>query len=356
MLDSITQPIPRITAAVRDRTKPESVHLAAAIGVVLVGYSYLAALWPVRHGVTPDAVQLAREWLNFPLGVGDDFGVLGVGLLLAAGGFWAAGQLADARGRLAWLALVRGYLPYALACTIAWLLLLGEAEPFTEPRHVDPTAGGYPANLLLIDRLTGDGALLGLGWAVVVAGCTAVLLGATAALLARGRWLALLGLAAQLAVVAVVSITAAGASGWYHELGLLLALCVFPLLGQLVWVARAHDVGWAAAPIGVGCLAVLVAAERGYPELSRTWLPLTLVYTALVLLLVVRMKRPAGRVVRWLGTRAYAVALMVCAIGYPLLGALYRVDLPFGLALPLGLATTLGVAEVVYRITGVAAR
>lgn len=353
----LTQPIPAVVEPAPAPPKPGGMHLVVALGVVLIGYSYLAALWPVRHGFTPDAVQLAREWLNFPLGIGDDFGLLGAGLLLVAGGFWAAGQLADDPRRLAWLALVRGYLPYALACTISWLLLLGQAEPLTAPRHVDPTAGGYPANLLLVDRVLGEGALLGLGWGVAVAGCSAVLLAGTAALLTRGRWLALLGLAVQLAVVAAVSVTAAGTGGWYHELGRLLALVVFPLLGQLVWVARAHSgTGWAAAPIGVGCLAVLVAAERGYPELGGSWLALTLVYAVLVVLLVARADPRGGRVVRWLGSRGYPTALLVCAIGYPLLGALDRVDVPFWLALPLGVLATLLIAEIVHRLTGVLAR
>jgi hypothetical protein len=353
----LTQPIPAVVEPAPAPPKPGGMHLVVALGVVLIGYSYLAALWPVRHGFTPDAVQLAREWLNFPLGIGDDFGLLGAGLLLVAGGFWAAGQLADDPRRLAWLALVRGYLPYALACTISWLLLLGQAEPLTAPRHVDPTAGGYPANLLLVDRVLGEGALLGLGWGVAVAGCSAVLLAGTAALLTRGRWLALLGLAVQLAVVAAVSVTAAGTGGWYHELGRLLALVVFPLLGQLVWVARAHSgTGWAAAPIGVGCLAVLVAAERGYSELGGSWLALTLVYAVLVVLLVARANPVGGRVVRWLGSRGYPTALLVCAIGYPLLGALDRVDVRFWLALPLGVLATLLIAEIVHRLTGVLAR
>lgn len=380
-----TQPIPVVPAQVDEPApgKPAGMHLVAAIGLVLVIYSYLVGLWPVRHGFTPDVVLAGREWLNFPLGIGADFGLLGVGLLLAAGGFWACGQLTGdglrlaapagsglrltgLRGggrRLAGLAVVRGYLPYALACTISWLLLLGRAQPLTSPRAVDPSAGTFPANLGMVDRLTGQDALLGLGWGVAVAGCTAVLFTATAALLTSGRWLALLGLAVQLAVVAGIALTAAGAGGWYHDLGLLLTWCVFPLLGQLVWVVHSHagGGGWAAALIGVGCLALLVAAERSYTELGGMWLPLTWTYAALVVLLAARAAAHGGRadrghVVRWLGSRAYLAGLFVCAIGYPLIGALYRVDVPFWVGLPLAVAVTLGIAEVVYRLTGALAR
>lgn len=352
-----TQPIPAVPS---ETPAPGGQHVVAALGVVLVLYGYLFGLGSVRHGPTPDLLLASREWLNFPLGLGADFGLLGVALLLAAGGFWAGSQLGE-RG-LAWRAVIRGYLPYALTCTISLLLLLGGAAPLTVPREVEADAGGYALNLLLIDRLTGQDALVGLGWGVAVAGCTAVLLAITATLFTRGgRWLALGGLAAQLALVAVLSLTAAGTGGWYHELGLLLTWCVFPLLGLTVRTARAREYGWAAAPVGVGCLTLLVAAERGYPEVAGQWLPLTWTYTALIVLLAAWAvahggRTDAARAVRWLASRAVAIALLVCAIGYPLLGGLDNAGLPLWLGLLLGLAATLGLAEVVHRLAGVLAR
>lgn len=352
----LTQPIPRVAAPPEPPPDPASMHRVAAIGLVLVGYSYLAALWPVRHGETPGVVLIVREWLNFPLGVGGDFGLLGIGLLLLAGGYWAAGMLTGGHGgRLAWLAVARGYLPYALACTIGFLLLLGAAEPLTRPRRVDPTAGGYPTNLLLVDRLAGEGALVGVGWAVAVAGCFAVLLAITAVLLRRGPMAVWLGAVGQLAVVAAVNVTAAGAGGWYHQLGVLAGFCVFPLLGELVWLARSTRAGWLAAPLCAGCLAVLIAAERTYPQLGVDWFPLTLVYTLLIALLAIK-GGPPSRVTTWLGARAYAGSLLVCVIGYPLLSALHKVDVPFWLGLPLATAVTLLIADIVHRLTAVLAR
>lgn len=364
-----TQPIPAVQTATTARPsqppRPAGMYVMAAAGVVLVLYSYLVALWPVRHGFTPDVVLATREWLSFPLGVGADFGLFGIGLLLAAGGFWACDRLTRpglGRGRLLWQVVARGYLPYVLACTLSYLLLLGNAEPFTEPRRPDPEPGTLPLNLLLAERLAGHDSLIGLGWAVAAAFLTAVLIALTAPLLTRSRWLALTGLAVQLVVISAVVLTAAAAGGWYHKLGELTTWCMFALVGQLAWVVRRHPgSGWPAGPIGVGCLAVFVAAEHGYQLLAEQWLPVTLLFVALVVLLAARApahggKADSNRVVRWLGSRAYPAVLLACALGYPLVGGLYYAKLPFGFAVLIAIAVTLALAEAVHRLSVVIAR
>jgi hypothetical protein len=251
---------------------------------------------------------------------------------------------------LLWRVVALGYLPYLLAGLISFVLLFGDAEPLTEPRRADPDGMTLPMNLLLVDRVTGQDALIGLGWGVTAAAFTAVLIAVTAPMLTRGRWLALGGLALQLVVIGLTALTGTDAGGWYHE------------FGQLAWIVRRHPgSGWAAAPLGVGCLVVIVAAERGYAAQAAQWLPLTFTFVALVTLLAVRACAHGGRVdrarlVRWLGSRAYPAALLACAIGYPLLGVLYHAKLPFGLAVVIALAVTLALAEAVHRLGAVIAR
>jgi len=358
-----TQPIP-VVQDEPEPPRPAGMYVTAAVGAVLVLYSYLVALWPVRHGFTPDLVLAVREWVTFPLGIGADFGLFGVGLLLAAGGFWACSRLAEpgGRGRLLWRVVALGYLPYLLASLISFVLLFGDAEPLTEPRRADPDGMTLPMNLLLVDRVTGQDALIGRGWGVTAAAFIAVLIAVTAPMLTGGRWLALGGLALQLVVIGLIALTGTDAGGWYHEFGQLVTWCLFGLVGQLAWIVRRHPgSGWAAAPLGVGCLVVIVAAERGYAAQAAQWLPLTFTFVALVTLLAVRACAHGGRVdrarlVRWLGSRAYPAALLACAIGYPLLGVLYHAKLPFGLAVVIALAVTLALAEAVHRLGAVIAR
>lgn len=347
--DPTTEPIPRVDPH-------PGAHLIAGIGGVLVLYSYLLALWPVQHGDTPGLVRVVREWLNASLGIGQDFGVLGIGLLLFAAGYVAAGHAAFRRfALLGRQVLTRGYLPYVVAVAVGWLAVALRAQPLSEPTDVTASGSSWVAGLLLVDRFTGDGTPLALGWAVAAAAVFAAAFAATAVLLPR--WPVLTAFL-QLAAVGTVALTGTQVDGWYHELGTLATFAVLPVLGVLVWAVRDRRSGWVAAPAGVAALAVYVVADRGYDDLTGWWYPLTLVYVVLIgLLCVVRGQRlDRTRAVRWLGSRAYLTGLLACTVGYPLLGLLTDVGIPHAVALAPACVVTGVLADALHRTAAVVSR
>ncbi|MFL6119766.1 hypothetical protein [Actinophytocola sp.] len=72
------------------RTVP--VTLLRAGAALLGAYGYVLGLWLARHGLNPEPVATVREWVNRPLGLGEDFGPLAVMLLLAATGYAIGGR------------------------------------------------------------------------------------------------------------------------------------------------------------------------------------------------------------------------------------------------------------------------
>ncbi|MBA0127506.1 hypothetical protein H0B56_18330 [Haloechinothrix sp. YIM 98757] len=325
------------------------VRLTLALGIVLVGYSYLVALWPSRYQVTPRPVVLAREWLNFPLGIGEDFGMLGVALLLLSLGYTAADAVSRLGTRRACATLlVRGYLPFAFAATLSWLLLLAGARPFTDGAPGQLSISAYLSNLALVDGLLGEQTLFGLGWVIVVGTLFCLLVLATAALLTR---VPLAATAVQLAVAVTAVVAGGTAGGWVAELGQLSVYLSFPLLGELIWTVRERGVpGWAAAPAGLGCLAVVIAGERIYPELAGWLYALTTVYAVLILLLSLARGAGPGRstIVGWAADRTYPLFLLIGVVGYPILFAFD--DVAFAVALPLAVAGTVAAAEGLFRL------
>ncbi|SNR68411.1 hypothetical protein SAMN06265360_114119 [Haloechinothrix alba] len=337
------------TAVSGSPTTMPGIRLTLALGIVLVGYSYLVALWPSRYQATPRPVVLAREWLNFPLGIGEDFGMLGVALLLLSLGYTAADTVSRlGTGRACATLLVRGYLPFALVVTLSWLLLLAGARPFTDGAPGDPAISAYLSNLALVDGLVAEQTLFGLSWVIVVGALFCLLVLATAALSTR---VPLASVAVQLAVVVTAVVSGWAAGGRVAELGLLSVYLSVPLLGELIWTVRERGVpGWAAAPAGLGCLAVVIAGERIYPELAGWLYALTIVYAVLILLLSLARGSRLGRstIVGWAADRTYPLFLLIGVVGYPILFAFD--DVAFAVALPLAVGGTVVTAEGLFRL------
>jgi peptidoglycan/LPS O-acetylase OafA/YrhL len=316
-----------------------------ALAVVLVGYSYLGALWAVRHGHPATwVVDMVREWLNGPLGLGEDFGFLGLALLLVLFGASLPARSVAEGGRAALLRLVaRGYPPLACAVTVAAALLAMGAEPLTEPARAVPTARGYLANLVLVaDLADGHTNLVPLAWVVTVAAGYVGLVLATLPLLRRRPWLAVL---VQLAVAGAVL---AGAAG--HQLSVLASYLPLPILGELVWAARTRRLRpWLAGVLGLAAWSLLVLAGRLDEGLAQWWYPLATVYAVPLVMLLGRAEALArGGLLRWLASRCYPLVLLVGVLGYPLLG-LCDGRLTAWLAYPAALLVTAGGAELCHR-------
>ncbi|MFC4005144.1 hypothetical protein ACFS2C_26940 [Prauserella oleivorans] len=319
-----------------DRPRSQELRPIAAGAVCLVAYSYLWAWWLNARGETPAVLLTVREWVNVPLGIGEDFGVLGLGLLLAVGGFVVTeSTVRRGPGATAGLLAVRAGLPLVMVALLAAALVLSGARPL----GVADTGRPTPLGSVVAD--------FGFGWVVWTGVVFCVLLGVTAPLL-RGRP----GVAAalHLAVLAALVVTGADADGWYTQVGLLASFGTFPVAGAVVWCALdGRLAGWAAGLLGVGCYALLVVAEHGYPDLAGWWYPLTWMYAVGLVLLAGVRPLPCPAPVRWAAERAYALLLGMGVAGYATLNALDGL-VPWVVALLAALVVTGAVGEVVHRL------
>ncbi|QFU85355.1 hypothetical protein [Amycolatopsis sp. YIM 10] len=252
------------------------VTLLSASAAVLTAYGYLFGQWADLHDQRFGLLDVTREWIARPLGLGEDFGPLGLMLLLVAAGYAAAA------GR----ALGELY-PLAALVVIAHLL--------------PPTAGLVP-----------------LGWVAVLALIGFLLARGTALLPARYRWT---GQLAQL----VLALNAVALADFVPDLSA--AAAFFPLFvaGQLLHTNRAGLLpAWACGLLIAAALAVVAIADRVVPELDGWWYPLAATYAMLLGAVAFLLAGPtadriaANPVVRWLAERVWWLIPLYAAVGHPL--------------------------------------
>jgi hypothetical protein len=317
-VEAATQPIAVVTA------KPSGLHAPVALGTVLVAYSFLGGLWLNRHGHSPEWLVLVREWFNKPLGLGEDFGLLGTSLLLMSAGHLLVSRAMSA----AWPRFLR-QLAWQAGPALVIAVVLGVLfSLFADPL---PLVLDYRANPLAFALLT----------AVVFAGLCVL----TAPLLPRRPVVAV---AVQLVVVVVV-IAVAGVGG-LQQWGILAALVSLPICGELLWLSRAGLARfWETAPPALVALALPVVSEHLFREAANWWFPVAAAVALMLMLLAVRGQARAAhpRPVEWLVSRSPYLVLLCGVLAYPLLGLL---PLPFNyvVALPVwGLG-----AELLHRWFG----
>ncbi|WP_394614687.1 hypothetical protein JNUCC0626_33115 [Lentzea sp. JNUCC 0626] len=340
---------------VRTRSVPGLTVLAAA-GVFLVGYSYLFGLWPSRYAESPDLLVVIRAWVNQPTGIGEDFGFLGVAVLLLVAGYVVSEAAARLSSRQLLMLLVRTVLPVVVgAVLVSTLLVLVGATPLTEPAEPSLSFWAVLANLLLVPRLFGQPSLLGLDAPVTAALLFVLLLFAIRPLLRYP----VIAAVVQLEVVGGVILLGgwaneADASSFLHALGLIAGYLPLLLIGQLAWMFQTSALN---ARFGVGFgfagLVLLVVHDRLFPELDGWWHPLSGAYAVLLLLIALPRGASVAGVapVRWLASRALPLFFSILVVGYAVLG-LQRGWMPLVLAIPIAFAVAGLCAEGVHRAVG----
>jgi hypothetical protein len=263
--------------------------VARATGICLVVYSYLGGLWLDRHGQSFGLVDVVREWLNRPLGVGEDFGVLGLMLLLLASGYAAKPGLDLPR-------LVRIAAPVGVAAVLAGVLSLVHAEVLVEP----------------------------LVWVVAIE----LVLWPFSAIRAPG-WLVPLVLLLAVAVLLLVGVSP----------GFAMPVVLFPLavLGRVLGDAGLP--GWAKVLFGLGVWGLLAWTEVVVPGVAQWWYPLTALVAVLLFLVALRADDTVGTrpAVRWLAERSRWLLVLTGVLGWAVLG----LGLPFPVGFPLAVAAIL---------------
>jgi hypothetical protein len=291
-------------------TRTVPVTLLRAGGAVLGVHGYLVTLWLTRHGSDPAPVAVVREWVARPLGLGEDFGPLGVMLLLVCTG-WTAGGTGFRP-----LRLVAVCLPAVVASALA-------------------VAG---TRLGLADVTTIDGVLAPLAW---VAGLQ--LIGWVVALDPR-TWPSVL---ATLAAVGVLAVFA------QDTLGRPLLFLPLVLIGLVT--RRVLDrslTSWAGLLLGAGCAAAVIGADRAFPVLAQWWYPVAATYAVLLFLVAVYVPGPTAAalathpVPRWLADRAEWLLLLGGVVGFAVLGVL-----PNAAGMVAALVATGVAADLCHRLT-----
>ncbi|MGW5050824.1 hypothetical protein [Actinokineospora sp. NPDC004072] len=286
----------------RGRAMPPGLVLAAALAVPVVCYSYLGGLWLNQHGYSPDFLVVVRDWVNRPLGVGEDFGVLALCVLLMVAGYAGA-------ARTGVRAALSVGIPGALAVGAAALGLSALVWPF----------------------------------AVLVA--YALLLLVTAPL--RGR--PLITLAVQLVAVAC-AVVLVGARD--QEALDKLAFTVLPVMGQVLWLVRAKAITAVSGGIAVVAgWAVVAAAEPHHPAWEGRWFPVTVCYAVLVVLVALPSGELLGRSapVRAVATRAAWVVGLIGPVGLTVQDLLHPAA-PWPLIVLAGVVATAAAAEAGHRL------
>jgi len=270
--------------------------LARAFGICLVVYSYLGGLWLDRHGQRFGLVDVVREWLDRPLGIGEDFGVLGLMLLLLASGHAVRPGLDVPR-------LVRIAVPAGVGAVLAVVLPLFGGEVLVEP----------------------------LVWVVAIE----LVLWPVGALVARTpAWLVPLVLLLLVGVFLLVGVPP----------GFAMPVVLFPLavLGLVFGDDRLP--GWASVLFGLSVWGLLAWTEAVVPGVAQWWYPLTALVAVLVFLVTLRADDTVGTrpAVHWLARRSRWLLVLTGTLGWTVLGF----GLPFPVGFPLALAVVLLVAEL----------
>jgi hypothetical protein len=275
-------------------TRPDAV---VALGICLVAYGSLVGLWPARHGYALDLSIVIREWVNKPLGIGEDFGFLGVTLLLIACGMVTTGNLVRRLGP-----------PLGAGVVLGALAMVLGAHPLVE--LVRPVAA------LLISTVV--------WW-----------------LTRRWPWLSVL-LQLEVAYFLVLAGAAPGADAFLHELGLVAEYLPALLIGRLIRLGTER-----ALLLGALCVSLFGVAEHLYEDLSGWWHTLTVVY-AVLLTLLLRGRGTRLAVAQWLSTRAGWMFSSVAVVGYLSLDLLGRLPTLVAFVLAFGLVGL--AAEGGYRL------
>jgi hypothetical protein len=250
------------------------VTLLRASAAMLGLYAFLVAPW-----VDTSAI---REWVNRPLGLGEDFGPLAIMLLLVCTGYTAA-VTGFHKSRLAIVVL-----PLLVAAALAAVVELAGWTVWT-------VHGGTP--------------LVPLAWV------TGLQLVAWLVTLDQRLW------PTTVALLVAIGVACLFADGLPQ-----LAFLPLVLVGHVVWrvLDRALPV-WAGMLLGAGCLAAVMGVDRNFAGLAQWWYPVAATYAVLLFLVAARPGPTADAiaaqpVVRWLGGGAEWLLLVGPVVGFAVLG------------------------------------
>jgi hypothetical protein len=326
-----------------------AVPLARAAGTILILYGTLLGLWSQQHNESPALLTAIRHWFNRPLGIGEDFTMLGVLLLLLAAGYESAGAAPAARALA--IRLARLYAPILAATTLAALLTHVPTVIWTNPMGATAGLADYARNLGLVGQVTaGVTVLVPLAWVVALE--IVARLGSVLDSVVRGD----LPVVETIGLAAVAGVLFAAAHGQLGQLAVVLSSYPLVVIGQAIRRTRDGTLPiWATALLGVAGWALLGWAEHVCPALAGWWYPLTAAYAIPLFALAVvtggevAERIAAAPITHWLATRAQWIVLLAGVAGFPMLALLQGRTSQVTAVLP-AVAVTCLVAEAGHRL------
>lgn len=326
-----------------------AVTLVRAVATVLILYGTLLGLWADLHHEQAGLLTAIRHWINRPLGVGEDFTMLGVMLLLLATGYQTCRVGRSARqGRALRIRLIRLYATILVANTIGVILTYLHATIWTEPFGVRPGFADYLRDITLVNHVASGLPLLApLGWVIgleMVAWLVAVLPVKSPAAVETG----------QLVVVAGVLLSAA-VTGGLTQSAVVVSFYPLVVIGALICRAMDGELPvWTAVLLSCLGWGMLVCAEHLFPALDGWWYPLSAAYAALSFAVAAALggevadRIASHPVVDWLATRVHWLILLAGVLGFPVL-AWAQGKLPLLVGVLSALAVTAIGADAAYR-------
>lgn len=324
--------------------RKSGVVLIRAVAAVLVLHGFLIGLWTTQHDVQLGYLDAVRHVLNRPLGIGEDFGMFAVMLLLTTGGYFAQHD----RTPLRWQ-LVRGYVPVGVSAVLAALVAVTGLQIWAVPLAPGTGVLAVAGNVTLVSQVVNEAQLLvPLAWFVLL-----LLAGAAAAAVIntyRGLAMVVVPLGEIVLSAAVVAVA--------PDSRLAGVIVFFPLVavGQAIALTeRVRLKTWFVVAFGFLGVFVMVMLQTLKPEFARWWYPvpavlaMLLVGTGVVFSGDLADRLAGSRVICWLSDHAVWLALLQGVVGYALLDLLNG-PLPVGVALVVAVAATGAAAFACHRL------
>ncbi|HEX5407045.1 MAG TPA: acyltransferase [Pseudonocardiaceae bacterium] len=335
------------------------VDLGRAVGVLLVVYSDITAIWGgQQHHISSSVLNVLDSVTRTPLHLSEQgVGQVAVPLFFLISGFVVTPVgIEQGRGRFALRRAARIYPLLAVAVVLAAVLVLAGRHPLRIGAPPSVTPVSVLTNITLLNYfLAPPHVLVAVAWTLAVELVFYVLLVVLVPLFRRST-VAALGV--ESAFVAVLLATSRVLGPDYHLFAVTVSFLPAVIIGQVCWAARAGRITrWVACAYGVLAWALYIAAELLDLGRSNGSYDIALAY-AIVLFVVGMLVEPRLRPRRWitfLADRGYAIYLLHGVVLFPLLDVLTRY-VPLLVALLVGLAVTLGVVELAYRFVDVPSR
>lgn len=321
-----------------------------AAAVCIVMYSHVVGIWLHQHHDTSGVASAVQGFVPHPLDLALNAGNFGVVLFFLVSGFIVThtGFSENPRG-YATKRFLRIYPMLALSVLLSAGLFLVHLHPVTTGEAHTVTPLTILTNASLVNNLLApEVVLVVVTWTLIIEVLFYLLLLAALPLLRRAVWPVMAG---ELALVALIMVTAHLAGHTYFLFAVNVSYLPALLIGQVVWAVWSNRIPlWTGAVFGVIAWAEYVWG--GAPGMGRNdWAFDHNLVLGIAVFLVALLVEPKLRPTKWIGflaDRSYSLYLLHGLVAYVVMNALYQWT-GFLVALVVGVTMTVLAADLCFR-------